>query len=115
MSIYDDYGHARSVDLEYAAKGYRLCPECLGQGTYMLYKCYGGDPIECEEYCDTCSGEGQVEIELVASISRNKSEGRFAGNRWNNKRPDFVRRPCRTALSPYNQWMALRIRGGDHE
>jgi len=45
----------------------------------MFHKCYPSGPVECEEYCDTCNGEGQMEIELVASISRNKREGRYLG------------------------------------
>ena len=74
----DDYDlGARAVDLDRADKGFRLCDECGGQGTYMFHKCYPNGPVECEEYCDACDGEGQVEIEIQASVSRNKREGRY--------------------------------------
>lgn len=100
----DDYHVVRSVDLERADKGFMLCPECEGQGTYMFHKCYPSGPVECEEYCYTCEGEGQIEIPAKACVSRNKREGRFAGKRW----VDEVKKLTRTGHSPYNQWLALR-------
>jgi hypothetical protein len=52
----------RAVNLETADAGHELCSDCQGEGTQMEMKCYGGEPCESSTYCDTCSGDGQVEI-----------------------------------------------------
>lgn len=76
-----DYWRARAVNLQYADKGFRLCDTCEGIGVTMIARMTGSGHTECEEYCPDCGGDGQVEIKLKASVSRNKSEGWYAGHK----------------------------------
>jgi hypothetical protein len=65
VAPYDDAAHdtpPHAVNRDTAGAGYELCGDCHGEGTQMEMKCYGGEPSESTTHCDTCSGEGQVEI-----------------------------------------------------
>lgn len=40
-----------------------LCEDCMGQGTRMIAKLYPSGHTEITEICDTCNGEGWIELE----------------------------------------------------
>ncbi len=40
---------------------YVHCPDCGGSGQQMVAKLYPTGHTECWEYCDLCSGDGQIE------------------------------------------------------
>ena len=102
----DDWNCVYSADLKVADKGYKLCDECGGQGTYMYHKCYPNGPVECAAYCDVCSGDGQVPIEIKAGVSRNKREGWFGGCTVGIKCKHRVPRYCSLRITPKNRQAA---------
>lgn len=40
-----------------------ICEDCDGEGKTMRMVCYGGPPLETYDECETCYGEGVIEID----------------------------------------------------